>query len=177
MAFNTISTDGVPSALLKQGMSLVDQSEEAPLTVTQEDGNRLAVTIDKSTTTYNAVNSATLENLGQVVPRWVPADGDSSTLRGSLIRIPPDVDEVRVYIDCSDTAATFAIYYDATFSTTNLLYENGDSIAMDGGTKANQVITDLVGIGFLGLSYQNTTGSNVTVNVRFSCETAYSLKP
>jgi hypothetical protein len=175
MAFTSISEAGVPSAELKQGLSLTDQTEEAPVTVTQDDGNRLMTVIDRSSHTYTAVNDYTLSDTGQIAANWYPASSENLSLKGCVIKIPPDIDELRVYIDCTDSTAAFSILYDATYST-SLAY-GSDSISMGGATSVNEVITDLVGIGFLGLAYTNDTGGDVDITIRFSCETAYSLQP
>jgi len=175
MAFASISTDGVPSATLKQGLSLTDQTEEAPITVTQEDGNRLMTVIDRSSQTYTAVDSFEIDPLGIITAKWYDPSAESSSLKGCVIKVPPDIDELRVYIDCDDINASFDILYDATYSST--LTYGSDSIAMGGASSTTTVITDLVGIGFLGLSYLNSSGSLATITIRFSCETAYSLQP
>jgi len=175
MAFASISTDGVPSATLKQGLSLTDQTEEAPITVTQEDGNRLRMVVDKQKVVSTPVDNYTIRDGGIITAKWYDPEKEDDSTKGCIIQVPNDVDKMRVYIDCDDINATFDILYDSVYSS-SLTY-GSDSIAMGGASSVDTVITDLTGIAYLGLAYTNSSGVSSVTTVRFATETAFSLEP
>jgi hypothetical protein len=154
MAFASISSGGVPTYSLKQGIGLLDNTDERPTVVTQNDADRLNVisTSNSIRTVVNIVDATTVSN--------------SSSLTTQVIEIPDDVDAGHFFFDSTDTTATFTFKLRMTSSGNSFSSPSLSSITLSAQREAH-LFTNLKGVPFITIDYSNSSGSSNTLSIWF----------
>lgn len=172
MAFTDLAADGIPDARLKQGMGLIEQAEQAGISVRMSDGNRLRTLEQKERAVVTAFNG-TIPNTGELQPY------QSGFTYHCWWRIPPDITEGRIYIDhtgSNSEAFTVRVFPEYTEGSSSKAFDfdTVSTITTDATAGYSTFrIQGLTGVEAMGLYFENDKGADRTYVIRFVCETAY----
>jgi hypothetical protein len=154
MAFLAISTDGVPTYTIKQGVNLTDLTDERPTVVTQSDADRL-----------NVISSSNAWRTTVVVADAISV-ADSASMTAQVITIPNDIQEGHLYFDSTDQAATFTFTTRITSTGSDYTYPSLLNITLT-TQREGHIISNLSGVHYLVINYANSSGSTNTLTISF----------